>query len=172
LKQVTLFFELQDLPGRDAAGSTWEVSYQWRIADQRDFNQWSANGEDPAAQASLGVLLSKQSFTHRNLSNPENRRFDVSIPVNGELLERLSNAGQRSQIAWLDATVRIRDAKLGTDVIKKVTPVWGPHFYLDGTAGVRMELTPDGKLRWSTAAVPPWAGGQQQGVKKSRVPSP
>ena len=171
-RQVTLFFELQDFPGRDTAGSTWEVSYQWRIADQQDFNQWSANGENPSEQATLGILLSKQSFARRNLSNSANRRFNISIPVKGDLLERLRNAGQRRQIVWLDATVRIHDAKLGTDVVKKVTPVWGPRFYRDGISSVRIDITPDGKLRWFTTDVPPWAAGQQQGVKKNRVRSP
>jgi hypothetical protein len=169
-KQVTLTFELQDLPGRDTAGSIWEVSYQWRIADQRDFDRWSAGGEDPAGQAGVGTLLSKQSFTRRNLSTPEGRRFDIAIPVAGELLERLRNAEQKAQVVWLDATVRIHDARLGTDVIKKVHPVWGPRFQREGAYNLRMELTAEGKLRWFTTAAPPWAEGQQQGIKKARTP--
>lgn len=171
-KQVTLLFELQDLPGRESTGSTWEVSYQWRIADQQDFNRWSANGENPSEQATLGILLSKQSFTRRNLSNSANRRFNISIPVKGDLLQRLRSVEQRRQIVWLDATVRVHDAKLGIDVVKKVTPVWGPRFYRDGISSVRIDLTPDGKLRWFTTDVPPWAAGPQQGVRKSRTPSP
>ncbi|MGB8508088.1 MAG: hypothetical protein WCD76_06775 [Pyrinomonadaceae bacterium] len=171
-KQVTLLLELQDLPGRDTAGSAWEVTYQWRIADQQNFNQWSVNGENPSEQATLGMLLSRQSFARRNLSNSANRRFQILIPVKGDLLERLNNAGQRPQIVWLDATVRIHDAKLGIDVVKKVTPVWGPRFYRDGISSVRMDITPEGKLRWFTTDVPPWAAGQRQGVKKSRIPSP
>lgn len=170
LKQMTLTLELQDLPGRDTAGSLWEVSYQWRIADQRDFDRWSINGEDPAQQAGIGILLSKQSFTRRNLSTPDGRRFDIAIPLKGEALERLRNAGQKAQVVWLDATVRIHDAKLGTDVIKKVHPVWGPRFHREGVYNLRMELTAEGKLRWFTTATPPWAGGQQQGIKKARTP--
>lgn len=169
-KQVTLTFELQDLPGRDTAGSIWEISYQWRIADQRDFDRWSTNGEDSAKQAGVGILLSKQSFTRRNLSTPDGRRFDITIPVKDELLERLRNAGQKAQVVWLDATVRIHDAKLGADVIKKVHPVWGPRFQREGAYNVRMELTSDGKLRWFTTATPPWAEGQRQGMKKARTP--
>lgn len=164
-KQLTLTFELQDLPGRAAPGSTWEVFYQWRIADQKDFDRRVGVAEGATAATGLGVLLSKQSFTRRNLSAPENRRFSVSVPVSGELLERLRRAGQRPQIVWLDATVRIRDAKLGMDVIKKVNPVWGPAFYREGAASLRMELTPEGKLRWFTTTTPPWAGGQRPGAK-------
>jgi hypothetical protein len=171
-KQVTLTLELQDLPGRDAPGSVWEVSYQWRIADQQEFDRWSAAGEDPAAQAGVGTLLSKQSFARRNLSTPEGRRYNVSVPVRGELLERLRNAGRRPQVIWLDATVRVRDAKLGTDVIKRVNPAWGPRFASEGTASVRMELTAEGKLRWFTTAAPPWAGAQRRGERKTKVPSP
>ncbi len=171
-KQMTLTFELQDLPGRDTAGSRWEVSYQWRIADQRDFDRWSINGEDPAQQAGVGILLSKQSFARRNLSAPDGRRFDIAIPLKGEALERVRNAGQKAQVVWLDATVRIHDAKLGTDVIKKVHPVWGPRFHREGVYNLRMELTAEGKLRWFTTATPPWAAGQQQGVKKARTPTP
>lgn len=169
-KLVTLLFELQDLPGRDTAGSLWEVSYQWRIVDQQDFDQWLANGENPAEVATLGMLLSRQSFTRRNLSNADGRRFQLSIPVKGDLLSRLRNAGQRRQVILLNATVRIHDAKLGTDVVKKMTPVWGQHFYRDGLARVRMELTPEGNLRWFTADAAPWAGGQGPGVRRTRVP--
>lgn len=171
LKLATLLFELQDLPGRDAAGSLWEVSYQWRIADQQDFDQWLANGENPAEISRLGVLLSRQSFARRNLSSADARRFQISIPVKGDLLSRLRNTGQRRQVILLDATVRIHDARLGIDVVKKMTPVWGPRFYRDGIARVRMELTPEGAFRWFTADVGPWAGGGQgQGVKRTRIP--
>lgn len=169
-KLVTLLFELQDLPGRDTAGSLWEVSYQWRIADQQDFDQWLADGENPAGVARLGMLLSRQSFTRRNLSNADGRRFQLSIPVKGDLLSRLRNAGQRRQVVLLNATVRIHDARLGTDVVKKMTPVWGPRFYRDGLARVRMELTPEGNLRWFTADAAPWTGGQGPGMRRTRVP--
>jgi hypothetical protein len=172
VKQLRLSLELQDLPGREAEGSFWEVSYQWRIADRRDFDRWSGDGEDPARQNTLGILLSKQTFTRRNLSDPENRRFRISIPVNGELSERLRNAGRRQQIVWLDATVRIHDSKLGTDVVRRVNPVWGPYFYLDGNASLRMELTADGKLRWYTGSAPPWTQGGDHGLSSSRAPSP
>jgi hypothetical protein len=170
LKQLTLTFELQDLPGRAAAESFWEVSYQWRIADQRDFDRWSIAGEDQAAQNSLGVLLSKHSFTRRNLSDIESRRFSVAVPVKGELLKRMKNAGQRPQIVWLNATVRIRDGKLGTDVIKRVNPVWGPYFYRQGVANVRMELTKRGTITWSAIDIPTRGGGKQTGLSVSRIP--
>ena len=169
-KLVTLLFALQDLPGRDTAGSLWEVSYQWRIADQQDFDQWLANGENPAEVGRLGVLLSRQSFARRNLSNADGRRFQISIPVKGDLLSRLRNVRQRRQVIMLDATVRVHDARLGIDVVKKVSPVWGPNFYRDGLARVRMELTAEGKLRWFTGDVAPWAGGQQPGVRRTRTP--
>lgn len=171
-ERVTLTLELQDLPGRDTPGSIWEVSYQWRIADQQEFDRWASAGEDQSAQAGVGVLLSKQSFTRRGLTAPEGRRFNVSVPVRGELLERLRGAGRRPQVVWLDATVRIHDARLGTDVIKRVNPVWGPRFSREGTASVRMELTPEGKLRWFTTAAPPWAAGPGGGERKVKVPSP
>jgi hypothetical protein len=170
LKQLTLTFELQDLPGRTAAESFWEVSYQWRIADQRDFDRWSIDGEDQAAQNSLGVLLSKNSFTRRNLSDIESRRFSVSVPVKGELFKRMRNAGQRPQIVWLNATVRIRDGKLGTDVVKRVNPVWGPYFYRQGTAHLRIELTKKGTIQWFTSNTTPQGRGKQTGVSVSRIP--
>lgn len=170
-KQATLTLELQDLPGRDAQGSVWEVSYEWRIADERAFDQWSAGGENSSRQAKPGALLSKGSFARRNLSRPENRRFGVSVPVTGEVLERMRAVEQRRQIVWLDATIRIRDAKLGIDLIRKVAPAWGPRFYRDGIASVRMELTSQGKLQWFTTAVPPWVDKQSGGMKINRPPN-
>lgn len=170
-KQLTLTLELQDLPGRDVPESLWEVSYQWRIADQGEFDRLSSSGGANSTPDSVGTLLSRQSFTRRNLSTPEGRRYSISVPVRGELLERLRNAEHRPQVVWLDATVRIHDARLGTDIIKKVNPVWGPRFYKEGTASVRMDVTPEGKLRWFTTAAPPWARGQGGG-RTVKVPSP
>lgn len=167
-KQATLTLELQDLPGRDAPGSVWEVSYEWRIADESAFDQWSTGGENSSRQAKPGVLLSKGSFSRRNLSRLENRRFSVSVAIAGETLERMRGAQQRRQIVWLDATIRIHDVKLGIDLVRKVSPAWGPRFYHDGMASVRMELTAQGKLQWFTTAVPPWADKQSGGMKINR----
>lgn len=167
-KHATLTLELQDLPGRDAPGSVWEVSYEWRIADERAFDEWSADGENALRQAKPGALLSKGSFARRNLSRPENRRFSISVPIAGEVLERMRAAEQHRQIVWLDATIRIHDAKLGIDLIRKVSPAWGPRFYRDGIASVQMEMTAQGKLQWFTTAIPPWADKQSGGMKINR----
>jgi hypothetical protein len=170
-RNLTLTFELQDLPGIKEAGSYWEVSYQWRIADRQEFNRWSDAGEDPATLDGVGMLLSSQSFKLSGLSESRNRRFEVSVPVKDELLERLSEADRRPQVSWLYANLLIHDAKLGTDVIRKVNPAWGPDFYREGVSRVRIELLPDGKLRWSTSAIPPWVTGQQRTViRPNRVP--
>jgi hypothetical protein len=155
IEKFTLTFELGDLPEHASDMNTWEVSYRWRIADQKDFIRWSNAGEDPVKQDMVGMLLSKQSFTRRNLSDPENRRFSVLIPVNGELLERLRNP-ERRQVVWLDATVRIHDSDLRQEVIKRVNPSWGPSFCLNGNANVHLELTRDWKMQWYTGAAPPW----------------
>jgi hypothetical protein len=170
-KQLTLNLELQGLPGRDVATSTWEVSYQWRIADQRDFDRWAAKGQLSETQGTVGILLSKQSFTRRNLSLSESRRFNVSVPVRGELLERLRNARRSPQVVWLESTVRISDAKLGTNVIKNVNPVWGPRFFPEGVANLRMEVTSDGKLRWFTTATPPWDKNSRRDPENARIMS-
>src|SRR5919205_934471 len=118
-KAATISIELDELPGRDSAGSYWEVTYQLRIADQDPFINWSEGGEDPEEQNKLGILVSKNSFTRRDLSRPENRRFSVSIPLAGELLARFRAAGQRKQYVWMDGMARIHDAKLGRDFVMK-----------------------------------------------------
>lgn len=170
-KNLTLAFELQDLPGIEEAGSFWEVSYQWRIADRQEFNRWSNAGEDPAALSGFGMLLSSQSFKLSGLSESRNRRFEVSVPVKDRLLEQLSEPDRRPQVVWLYAIMRIHDAKLGTDVIRRVNPAWGPNFYREGVSRVRIELMPDSKLRWSTSATPPWVAGQPRTViRPNRVP--
>jgi hypothetical protein len=170
-KNLTLAFELQDLPGIEEAGSYWEVSYQWRIADRQEFNRWSGAGEDPATLSGFGMLLSSQSFKLSKLSESRNRRFEVSVPVKDRLLEQLSEPDRRPQVVWLHAIVRIHDSKLGTDVIRKVNPAWGPNFYREGVSRVRIELLPDIKLRWSTSATPPWVAGQKRTViRPNRIP--
>jgi len=169
--KLMLVFELQDLPGINEAGSYWEVSYQWRIADRQEFDRWSDAGEDPATLDGVGMLLSSQSFKRSRLSESRNRRFEVSVPVKDKLLEQLGEANRHPQVVWLYASVLIHDAKLDRDVIRKVNPAWGPNFYREGVSRVRIEVLPDGKLRWSTSDTPPWAMGQQQRVIiPNRVP--
>jgi hypothetical protein len=165
--ELRLILELQDLPGLNAAGSYWEVSYHWRIANQKDFDRWSENGEN--MKSPIGMMLSKDSFRRDNLSSSENRRFEISIPVKGELHRQLHNAGRQPQVLWLDATVRIHDATLGTDVIKKINPVWAPRrYYPDGQAHVRVELMNNGRVRWFTSPTPPWVKRDPQNVMNSR----
>lgn len=164
--KLTLAFELQSLPGINAAGSYWEVSYQWRLADQREFDRWSEGGEEPGSR--VGTLLSKHSFRRDNLGAGQNRRYEVSVPIKGELLRQMRQNARRPQILWLDATMRIHDAALGADIVKKINPVWGPSSYRDGKANVRVELMSNGNLRWFTPPTPPWVTGQSQNVKRSR----
>ena len=143
-EQLKLLLELQDLPGRDSPDSIWEVSYQWRIADKKAFEEWTANGEDLAKESTVGELLSKQSFQCRNLSSLENRQSRISVPVTGDLLKRLSGSEQRNQVVWLHAIVRIRDAKLDIDVMHKVNPVWPWPRFKDGSTYIYMRLNPQG----------------------------
>lgn len=165
--ELRLVLELQDLPGLNAAGSYWEVSYNWRIANQRDFDRWSENGED--TKSPVGMLLSKDSFRRGDLSSSQNRRFEVAIPVKGELRRQLHNAEREPQVLWLNATVRIHDATLGADVIKKINPVWVPRrFYADGKANVRVELMNNGNVRWFTSPIPPWETKQSRNGLNSR----
>ena len=162
-EKLELLLELQDLPGRDSPDSVWEVSYQWRIADKKAFEEWAVNGEDPLKESTVGELLSKQSFQRRNLSSLENRQIRISVPVTGDLLKRLSGSEQRNQIVWLHATVRIRDAKLGTDVVRKVNPVWPWPRFKDGSTYVYMRLNPQGLFSF-VSRLPGDTGGQGKQV--------
>jgi hypothetical protein len=149
-KAATISIELDELPGRDSAGSYWEVTYQLRIADQDPFINWSEGGEDPEEQNKLGILVSKNSFTRRDLSRPENRRFSVSIPLAGELLARFRAAGQRKQYVWMDGMARIHDAKLGRDFVMKIGPVWGPRRFVTGIYNVHLDLSQSGELHMTS----------------------
>jgi hypothetical protein len=162
-EQLKLLLELQDLPGRDSPDSVWEVSYQWRIADRKAFEEWSMNGEDPAKESNVGELLSKQSFQRRNLSSLENRQIRISVPLTGDLLERLSGSEQRNQIVWLQALVRISNPKLNIDVVSKVNPVWPWPRFKDGSTYVYMRLSPQRVFSF-TSRPPGDAGGQGKQV--------
>ena len=145
-KAAAITLELDDLPGRDSAGSYWEVSYQLRIADQEPFINWSEGGEDPNELNKLGLLVSKTSFTRRDLSRPENRRFSVSVPLAGELLARFRDAARRKQYVWMEGMARIHDAKLGRDFVMKIGPVWGPKRFMTGVYNVHLDLSETGEL--------------------------
>jgi hypothetical protein len=145
-KAVTVTIELDELPGRESPGSYWEVSYQLRIADEDAFDRWANGGENPQEQEKLGVVVSKNSFTRRDLSRPENLRYSVSVPLTGELLARFRNNAQRKQQVWMDGTARIHDAKLGRDFFIKLGPTWGPRRFVTGTYNVHLALSDAGEL--------------------------
>ncbi|HEY9405358.1 MAG TPA: hypothetical protein VIQ24_22095 [Pyrinomonadaceae bacterium] len=146
-----MIFELQDLPGRDDPRSLWELTYQWRIADGRAFSEWVSTGMDSTKESQVGILISKQSFTRRDLSKAENRQFKITVPVAGELFERLSESTQRNQAIWVDATVHIYDAKLNRQIIERVNPAWRWPGFKDGSARVVMQITPLGSWSWTSA---------------------
>jgi hypothetical protein len=167
-KEFTLVLELVDLPGRDDPKSKWEVSYEFRIADGDEFSEWASGRMDPAKRANVGLLLSKQSFTRGSLNSADGRRFSTSIPVTGNLLERLSNGGHRGQAIWLDATVRVRDAKLGKDFVERVNPAWRWPRFSSGSFRVALEVSPEGL--WSWKIVRP-GGEAPQGTKTVTLPA-
>lgn len=146
-KAAAVSIELDELPGSDSPGSYWEVSYQLRIADEDAFIRWSDGGENPDEQEKLGIVISKNSFTRRDLSRPENRRFTASVPLTGELLERFRGAARRQQHVWMDGMARIHDAKLGRDFFIKLSPAWGPRRFVTGTYNVQLALSEAGELQ-------------------------
>jgi hypothetical protein len=149
-KAVDISIELDELPGRNSPGSYWEVSYQLRIADEDAFIRWSDGGENPDEQEKLGIVISKKSFTRRDLARLENLRFSASVPLTGELLERFRNAGRRQQHVWMDGSARIHDAKLGRDFFIKLGPAWGPRRFVTGTYNVQLALSETGELQMSS----------------------
>lgn len=165
-EQLKLLLELQDLPGRDSPDSVWEVSYQWRIADRKAFEEWAQNGEDPVNESNVGELLSKDSFQRSNLNSLENRQIRISVPVAGDLLKRLSGSEQRHQILWLNAIIRISNPKLKIDVIRKVNPVWPWPRFKDGSTYVYMRLGPEGKFTYTSRLAGDDSGAGKQVIIK------
>lgn len=166
-RQISLHFELQDSADPATADSWWELSFKLHVADQSDFLRWLAQRKDGRTDIPApGVLLKEGSHMAHNLALEATRNVQIMIPVRGELLERFRHVKRNPQVVWLSSSVHVylgkHAGKLAPDVINNdVSPTWDLRYFINKIANVKLTVTPNGRLTWSSAT-----GNQQMHMPK------
>lgn len=168
--KVSFTLVLEELPGFDVPESFWEVSYDWRIADSKEYNEKSQLQNDVVT---IGDVLAKSSATLRNLKQPNNRILHVEVPVEGNLAQRLRSESQNPQVFLLRANLRIYDAKIKKTIIHFVARASDFKFFPDGKALISIKVRENGDFSVSGPVIKSVPPGYKivNGVPRSSVPT-
>ena len=92
LENATIKITFLNLPGVNLEKSKWEMSYELRIATEKQLLDAMTNGriEDLNAIPKLGDFVNKGSFTKNDLSKDVNREVVLTIPLDKMIQERLA----------------------------------------------------------------------------------
>ncbi|MEO8074676.1 MAG: hypothetical protein ABI891_15455 [Acidobacteriota bacterium] len=92
LENAKIKITLLNLPGVDLEKSKWEMSYELRIATQKDLSDAMTNGSLTLnADQKLGDFVAKNSFSKSSLVKKENREIVLTIPLDKKIQEKLAN---------------------------------------------------------------------------------
>jgi hypothetical protein len=138
---IKLVIEVEEMPGRDNAGSFWEAGYEIRLVDWRTVVERTKSGVE---LDDAGISLIHSSFEHKSLSEKDSRRLVVILPVKGKLLERLREQAHNPQAFSLRSSVRLYDAQLDRHYTFKVDRVWQFELFPNGEAAISINIKPDG----------------------------
>lgn len=140
-QKVSFTLALEELPGFDDPGSLWEVSYDWRIADEKEYFEKSKLQDDPVI---IGDVLAKSSVVLKDLKQASNRLLHIEVPVEGSVARRLRSESVNPQFFLLRANLRVYDAKIKKTIVDLIARVWSPKFYPDGNASISIKVREDG----------------------------
>lgn len=95
-KAATIKITLLDLPGGNLEKSKWEVAYELRIFNEKEFYEAVKSGKlkQMDTEEKLGVLIGKGNFTKNALSKNENREVVLTVPLDEEIQAKLKNQPQ------------------------------------------------------------------------------
>lgn len=143
LQKVCFTLILENLPGFDKPGSFWEVSYDWLVADKKEYYEKAALQDEPV---SIGDVLAKSNITLNNLNQRSNRLLYVQVPVKGSLAQRLRSESENPQVFLLRANLRIYDAKIKKTIIHLIARAWELKFFPDGNASISIKVQENGSF--------------------------
>lgn len=138
--QITLVLEVTELSGSETAGSFWEGTYELRVADWSEVVEKTKAGDT----GNTGEILVRSSFPRRALNDKDHRRIEISIPVEGLLLDRLQRESLRAQAFLLRSKIRAYDGKLDQNYVFELNRIWQSAWFPEGEAKIAISLKPDG----------------------------
>jgi len=172
-KEATVVVDLRRAPGINDDESNWELSYEFRIANDTDiWEAWKESKIRGGSDQRLGALI-KEDVVKRNLRTVANRRVVIAIPLGREIQERLRNQPRvlvkvhpgrmtpedikllkeqelRSQSFFLYAVINVHDAKLKKTVIIPATFSWPFLNYPQARFQIMVDINNDGSYSVNT----------------------
>lgn len=139
-EEITLIVTVEEMPGMSNPKSFWESSYEIRVADWTQVVEKTKSG----GLQDAGLVIARQSFSQRPLSEKDNRHARISVPVKGPLLQRLQQQTRHPQGFLLRSTVRVFDAQLDQNFAIELNRVWELKLFPDGEATIKIKIEPDG----------------------------
>ncbi|CAN5772837.1 hypothetical protein BH20ACI4_BH20ACI4_19740 [soil metagenome] len=160
-QEATVVVNLLDLPGRNNEKSSWEFSYELRIIDQKLFSEAAKNGklkQMAIDEEKSGDLIGKNSFRKENLSQPENRRVVLKMPLDNATREKLKAAQKLKHIFLFYGTALVFDGKLKKNIVVPLSWIWRSEVYPDAKFGIEFKIeessSDEGYSYSRTTAVP------------------
>ncbi|HSS21758.1 MAG TPA: hypothetical protein VLL54_16920 [Pyrinomonadaceae bacterium] len=173
-KTATVEIILLAAPGIDEQGSSWEIAYEFCIANQAAlYEAWKQGKFADGGQERVGELI-KESNIKKMLLSPENRKISFQIPLSPEIQERLRNE-PRDQLKMTPgkptseerSLIREREMKLQSFLFRSVLNVydaklkqtlmiparfhWSFGNYPEARFQINVEIKSDGKYSVNTS---------------------
>lgn len=166
-KTATVEIILLKAPGINDKGSRWEITYEFRIANQTTlWEAWKQRKLKGGSEERVGELI-KEGTVKRMLRSPENRKVLFQIPLSPEIRERLRaqprdpvkitpgkitpediklsrEQEMRAQSFLFYSVINIYDAKLKKNFAITASRVWDFSGYPQARFEIKVEINSDG----------------------------
>jgi hypothetical protein len=142
-KEATIVVNFLDLPGKENEKSSWEVSYELRIIDEKSYLEAVKMGK--LKQMSLdeeksGDFIAKSSFRKINLSQAGNRQVILKIPFDEKMQEKLKATQKLKQVFLFYSSAIVFDGKLKKNIIIPLSWIWRYEIYPDAKFGMELKI--------------------------------
>ena len=164
-KSALVEIVLVKAPGLDDEGSMWEISYEFRLANE--ITLWQKRNDLKAgSQQRVGELI-KEGAAKGVLRSPASRKFVFTIPFSSEIQAKLRNQPRErlkmtgtemspdqvkqlkdqelnSQVFLFYPIVNIYDGRLKKSFLISTSRIWDYESYPDARFVIKIEINSDG----------------------------
>lgn len=142
-KEATIAINFLNLPGKENAKSTWEVSYELRIIDGKSHFEASKSGklkQMSIENEKIGELILKGAFKKTNLSKQKNRQEILTIAFDEQIQAKLRDTQKLKQTFLFYCSAIIYDGKLKKNIIIPLGWIWRYENYPDAKFGMEFSI--------------------------------
>jgi hypothetical protein len=166
-RSATVEVLLLKAPGLYTSGSKWEITYEFRIANQTaEWEAWKRRKLNGGSEDRIGDIL-KEGAEKKLLRSAENQKVVFHIPFAPAIVGRLSNDPKgsvritpgkltskeielsrqqesKSQVFFFYSIINVYDAVLKKNFIIPVSRVWPYQSYPQAKFQIKVEIYDDG----------------------------